>query len=323
METIADAFAAAPRQTGGWAAALDRLAEATGSTGGQRLALGGPFELAFGGPAQPGRAMAALTLSDRPSQADGNEAAAARFKAGESGVAVLRSARDGPVSPGQRTAFLQAAPAILAALRVQNGLEVNAAGHMVRTFEAIDLAAVVLDASGRLRAASRRSREQLGEGGSPRLVDGRLKCAGPEDQRRLDGALAAALDPHSADKADGCRTLALGRSTARDGISIVLTIIRREADQFSISHLPHAIILVRGRSTGAPPEQVVRRAFGLTSGEAAVALQIADGKGRETIAAERGVAPATVQAQLRSIFVKVGVNRELALALKILRLMEI
>jgi DNA-binding CsgD family transcriptional regulator len=49
---------------------------------------------------------------------------------------------------------------------------------------------------------------------------------------------------------------------------------------------------------------------------------LADGLSRDQIARERGVASATIQSQLKSIFAKTGVSREAALAVKLRKLLE-
>jgi DNA-binding CsgD family transcriptional regulator len=57
-------------------------------------------------------------------------------------------------------------------------------------------------------------------------------------------------------------------------------------------------------------EQRLRRRFALTAAEAALAVEIAQGDGREAAAARRGVSITTVRAQLSSIFAKMGIRRQ-------------
>jgi DNA-binding CsgD family transcriptional regulator len=59
---------------------------------------------------------------------------------------------------------------------------------------------------------------------------------------------------------------------------------------------------------------VLRTLFGLTAAEARVAVLIAEGDEIEAIALRLGVAASTVRTQLKRIFLKLGVNRQLGVA---------
>ncbi|MGL4542989.1 MAG: helix-turn-helix transcriptional regulator [Polymorphobacter sp.] len=60
--------------------------------------------------------------------------------------------------------------------------------------------------------------------------------------------------------------------------------------------------------------EVLQQIFGLTSAEARVAMLLAEGDEVEAIALRQGVVTSTVRSQLKSIFQKMGVNRQLGVA---------
>lgn len=74
------------------------------------------------------------------------------------------------------------------------------------------------------------------------------------------------------------------------------------------------LIIVRsGRRWHDAAPAILRTAFGLSAAETDVALALARGETRDEIAATRNTSVQTVKAQLKSIFGKVGVNREVEL----------
>ena len=75
---------------------------------------------------------------------------------------------------------------------------------------------------------------------------------------------------------------------------------------------PRAVVIVRTEPRVSGPDGAVLEAlYGLTAAEAAVARALLAGDTREEIAAGRGSSLATVQSQLKSVFRKAGVTREI------------
>jgi DNA-binding CsgD family transcriptional regulator len=56
--------------------------------------------------------------------------------------------------------------------------------------------------------------------------------------------------------------------------------------------------------------ELLRRVYGLTNAEAAVALHIADGQGIKPIADELSLSTATVKTHLQRVFLKTGTHRQ-------------
>jgi DNA-binding CsgD family transcriptional regulator len=57
--------------------------------------------------------------------------------------------------------------------------------------------------------------------------------------------------------------------------------------------------------------------YGLSAAESHITLQLAEGKTVQAIAMNRGVAVGTVRAQIKAIFAKIGVNRQIELVARV------
>jgi DNA-binding CsgD family transcriptional regulator len=79
---------------------------------------------------------------------------------------------------------------------------------------------------------------------------------------------------------------------------------------------------VLGALSDVEPRQVVRirRKLGLTPTETQLALHLADGGTVASFAEIRGASPGTVRMQLKSIFAKIGVNRQSEVAVLVRQL---
>lgn len=349
---LADAFLNAPFLEHGWDIALRLLAEATGSARGQLIGIGGPAAIPFnlvtdtderalgefiaidgGSPERNFR----VAASGPPLEIihEAHYEAAKRFirddvyddfcrdydiphgiqtvleQSGGAliGLAVNRTAREGRSSAEQRAVFAGAVPHALRAVRLQQAMEGQAAQLLRGTLETMSVAAFVLDFSGTVRAMTGGAEAAIAAGGHLLLSEGRLQAALHREQPALDGALRAALRrpgrssafvsfgrPHSVPAAVAVHPLGVG-------------------DQV-FGFAPGALLVLRGER-GDPDSQLLRTAYGLTSAEAAVAVQIAHGLDREQIARSRGVSAATIHSQLKAIFDKMGVRREVELVLKV------
>jgi DNA-binding NarL/FixJ family response regulator len=180
---------------------------------------------------------------------------------------------------------------------------------------AIGLAAVVCDAKARVLAVTPAARSALTAGGL-QLIGGRLRGR-RADAPELDAAIAAATSAVAAgeDRTPPPVVVRHGRDPTRFQ---VLDVIGFSATGRGPAAEPRAIVLLRG-STADPAdvEDVLVRAYRLTSAEAQVAARLALGEARETIAARRGSSLQTVRTQIRTIFAKLGVTRERELAARV------
>lgn len=77
------------------------------------------------------------------------------------------------------------------------------------------------------------------------------------------------------------------------------------------------LVVVSARNHSAAPgdlEAVLLASFGLTAAEADIAIRLTRGATRSAIAVARGVSLGTVKSQIKSVYQKVGVTREVELA---------
>lgn len=170
---------------------------------------------------------------------------------------------------------------------------------------------LIVDRNGYILAAHEPTRQQL-------CAAGLIASRGEQGSVRLDDpALRKLVAGATADSATG--TLRAGRIEHRggDGTLLSMTMIpladgvgRPDAPWLPISE-PAALLCITAPEDGA--RERVRQladAYGLTPGEAAVALEAAKGDGRAAVAARLGIRETTVRSHLSAIFDKVGLHRQ-------------
>ena len=229
------------------------------------------------------------------------------------GLALLRSRRDGRTSPADRQLFASLVPHVKAAVCMQMAMEDQGAALIAGAMEAMTLPAFVLDGLGRVAAVTAGGEAALADGDCVRVADRQIRAVSPADDGAIDAAIAAALSRDGAGQGT-----AVIRPRGRPLERALLSVARLPTQPMNFGFVPHAIAILRmpGRAR-APGLEVLRLAFNLTAAEADVAAALASGRSRAQIAAERGVAPETVKAQLKSLFVKTGVGREAELIAKL------
>lgn len=179
-----------------------------------------------------------------------------------------------------------------------------ASAATVRLLEQMTTAAVLVDANARVlcaNAAAERLAARRGTG--IRLTHGVLTADRPDD----DGNLRALIG-HCALDAGGDGVVRLGQASGSP-ILLQVTPVRRETP-FLSSTLPAAIIFDVSRQAPADPAERLRAKYGFTAAEAAFALEIARGDGKQAAAERRGVSFATARTHLSRIFEKTGVHRQ-------------
>ena len=117
-----------------------------------------------------------------------------------------------------------------------------------------------------------------------------------------EGRLRAALASDTKELEDAIGTAALGR--ARPGAPLTRAIIVRSG----------VLVVARGsKSTDERKAAILLAAYGMTSAESDIALQLCSGKTPEIIATARKVAVGTVRAQIKALLAKTGANRQIEL----------
>jgi DNA-binding CsgD family transcriptional regulator/PAS domain-containing protein len=179
---------------------------------------------------------------------------------------------------------------------------------------AVDTAALVLDAAGRIRFASPAAEEILRARDGLLTSNNALQVAARVGQARLDEAIARAADP----TAPVGTMLRLSRSSSATEWILLVAPFDSSAAQLGARRV---LCLIRDPDRDLTPRQwQLTRAFGLTAAEARVAAAIAQGKSLEMIAEEFGVSRNTVRNQTQQVLGKTGATRQAQLVRLLLSL---
>lgn len=360
---MAQRFAAAALEDGGWIPALRSLAEATGSSRAQIVGIGGPSTIPFnwvndlsdevldafvringGSPrinprvaaAEQARPLeivhehhydrAALRLEDDVyldfardnGIPHGCQTVLHADARGLIGLALLRSEADGRTTEAERTTFAAVAPHVAGAVRIRAALEHQGARLVAGAFEAVEAAAFVCDGYRRV-AAMTPAAERLLSRGRLRLRDGRLTTHDRDGARTLERAIQERLDPRPEQEPV---TGVLLRGGPEDE-PLMADVTGLPPQPWSVGFRPRILIVVRGAGrTRSDRMEAVRRGYGLSPAEADIVLRLTRGEEREAIALARGVSVQTVRTQLKAVFAKLGVRREVELMIRLAPLLH-
>lgn len=219
------------------------------------------------------------------------------------GLALLRGERDGRSTPDQRAIFAALAVQARAAVRMQRAIEQQGFALLSGTFDAMGKACWLMDGAGRVGGMTPAA-DQLLSTTRLRLKDGWLATDRAEESRRIAGALRSVLaSPHL--PADP-----IALPDDRGGVAMMLEIFPLPRCPWDLSFAPRVVVTARVGALTDRHAQALARTFRLTPAEADIALRIAGGASRRDIAAARGVSVETLKAQIRSVYDKVGCNRE-------------
>ncbi|HYE42920.1 MAG TPA: hypothetical protein VEA15_05945 [Caulobacteraceae bacterium] len=228
------------------------------------------------------------------------------------GLAVLRRRREGHGTAADGEAIDALAPHILDAVKLRRTIEDQGALIARDALEAMGVAAFLCDGWGRVRRMTPSAEALVGPGGPLMLKNGGLAFRSEDLTRRLQDVLAAA----SVDVLAPLRTLA---AIVGPGDRLVVEVSPLPITPGLVGFAPRTLVTVR-RRRAPPPAALVAEAFDLTQAEAEVAVALAGGETRDSVAALRGVTVETVRSQLKLIFGKMGVSREAELVARIYEL---
>lgn len=216
-------------------------------------------------------------------------------------ASVTRSTKQGPLDEHALRAFGALLPHLHAAIRVQETLALNERTSILRTLDALDAIAVLLNDDGRVCSMSRPAAVMLERGDVARIHARRIKFANEDD----DKAVAAAL----------LRTLSSSNDTANATSAILLS----SHLAVEVHPLPRAHLIIAGSAAALMIVRAANKAerlrmlqdkYLMTVAEASVAAAIVDGCTVNEIAKQRNASVATVRSQVQAVFAKVGVRRQ-------------
>lgn len=357
VRRLVDLAGRAPFGDGGWTAVLEELASATGSLRAQLMGMGRnasiPFNLVTNAPEKGIEEFAAIDganpdLNWRVRAAIGVEplrvVSERHYEAarrdiridvvnefmdrydmpfgcqatiiGEPdmlvGLSVLRSRADGPSTPDTWRIFEAVAPHVRSAVKTAIALEQEGAKLVAASMDTMAAAAFVCCEFGRVRAMTARAEDAMARGLAIRVVASCLKGVRPCDDEPITRALFRAIGNGVGAGRPGTIVVNAHRAPA------LVSFLPLPPRCWAFGFTPRAVVIVRTAPRAAGPDCAVLGAlYGMTAAEAAVVCALLAGETRDEIAARRGSSLATVQSQLKSVFRKAGVTREIELVNKL------
>jgi len=149
-----------------------------------------------------------------------------------------------------------------------------------------------------------------------RIKAGRLIASNDGESRALSDAIEAAADA-SGLAARTPRTVVV-RSNHPASPALILDVIRLPGPALEFNPMAQILIVPQGAGGGDERKRLLLlRVYGLSAAETDVALQLSQGRTAENIARARGVAIATVRAQIKSILAKLGLRRQVELVARL------
>jgi DNA-binding CsgD family transcriptional regulator len=359
--SIVDSFASAALGVQSWNAALESLADATGSQGGQLVCVDSSTSIVFNILANVDPAIGIWigeTVAINPRVKVANEAPILKVMADGDFISpaayrrdpfyqefarpwdvpyigmttvdrkkgrlvilgAVRSHRNGPITSAQRHVLELLAPHVRAAVRTNLALEGQSAAVLLAASESLSIPLFLCDRTGRVRNLTQAAVALVTSERGLQLKDGQLYAAQAADAKALSEAIDAAVIGHVKPGPPILRTVII-RGRQPDAPPLVLdvfTLPARGRMLESLSFTPHALVVARGpRGDDARRVAILEAAYGLSAAESHIALQLAEGKTAEAIAINRRVAVGTVRAQIKAIFSKMGVNRQIELVARV------
>ncbi|PZQ46442.1 MAG: transcriptional regulator [Rhodovulum sulfidophilum] len=167
--------------------------------------------------------------------------------------------------------------------------------------------AIFLDARGQILRRTGLAEEILEDRDGLRDFRGAVAATAGTDDRKLQAAIRAALEPGEADDA-APQTVVVTRPNGGQSLGLVIQPLSGRGDAGGRSA---AVIFIRDPERGGEPEKtMLRRLFDLTPAEAELARNLTAGFSLDEAAAVLAISRNTARAHLRAIFSKSGITRQ-------------
>ena len=184
--------------------------------------------------------------------------------------------------------------------------------------DGLRLGLVMLAESGCVLKVNRTAEELLHANKGIRLVRGTIACDCSFEDRRLRGAIKKAMeDRFNPAQVAGVALLAT-RPSGEAWVSLLVKPIAPASCTRGASEPAVAVFMRSPDRDRELPQQIIRQLFGLTPTEAAMALEMAHGATLDEASAALDIRRNTGRTHMRSIFAKVGVQRQTSLVRVIL-----
>jgi DNA-binding CsgD family transcriptional regulator len=234
-------------------------------------------------------------------------------------MAVSRPYAEGDFDATETTLFAELIPHLQRAVQLQlrltglNGVPEVSAEILNRLLQGV----ILLDGEGRVIFANRAAEDILRAGHGLILERDGLRAEIPGETRTLRRILADCAAPRPGLGGAGER-LRLSRA---HGLPLTVLVVPHRSRFGWIDVVrPRAILFITDpEANAAVSQQALREDFGLTPGEAAVAVEILEADGLQAAARRLGISLATAHTHLAHVFDKTGTRRQAELVRLILQ----
>jgi DNA-binding CsgD family transcriptional regulator len=193
------------------------------------------------------------------------------------------------------------------ALTARLGLQATEAGIYSSVLDRLAVGAIFLDARGQILRRTGLAAELLTQRDGLREIRGAVAATSGADDRRLQGAIRAVLDPRGAEPVQPV-TLVVSRTEGGFGLGLIVQPLAQGPGDPDDAV---AVILIRDPDRGGTPEKAMLRVlFDLTPAEAELARNLTLGASLDEAAAALSISRNTARAHLRAIFSKSGITRQ-------------
>jgi DNA-binding CsgD family transcriptional regulator len=170
---------------------------------------------------------------------------------------------------------------------------------------------LVVDSSCRVLFANRAADEILADLRPLRRdVEGVLRATKPAETAALRQLLATAAERNAGGAICDSRRLRLTRDEGRLPLSVLVAPLASEQGWLVSRHASAVLFLFDPERICDPTADTLRQEFGFTAAEAAVALEILNGRGLKFAARRLGVSPTTIRTHLTAVFHKTTTRRQ-------------
>jgi DNA-binding CsgD family transcriptional regulator len=233
------------------------------------------------------------------------------------GLAVIRTRRQGHIDARGRRAFASIAPHVRAAVRTNLALGDHADAVLSDALETLSIPAFICDSAGIVKRFTPAAEALVASQRGLQLKLGRLTAQQPAEALALADSIAAATSERCAGSPAGRPVVV--HAPEHGPIPLVLDVISLPDHRLPFTCGARALVLVRNAGPAADNRRsaVLQAVYGMTAAETAIALQLTAGMTPEVIARSRYVSVGTVRAQIKALFAKVGVCRQIELVARL------
>jgi len=174
----------------------------------------------------------------------------------------------------------------------------------------MQIGTVVLNELGMVVRSNGVAESILGEKDGVQVVKGRLRAEYALEDRELQRLIKSSLTHATGSSPAVTEAISLTRPSGQPKLGVLVRSI--PCNELSEGNdWPQVAVFIRDpRHQPAPSHELVRRLFGFTSAEVALALLLTNGLTLDEAATELNIRKNTARAHLRSIFSKTGVTRQ-------------